>query len=154
VDDKLLIKLDEDLAAVLLLICLVLLLLLLVFLVLLITLEELVVFCKLDVENLELDVGFGAELVVLLDDVLVVDDVLLRLEDNVEDDCLLEDVILLEDEVILLLVDDLVEVVWMGALVDEDLLVDFTDEVFLVEVPFVLAGMGFPSTQLQSAMRL
>jgi hypothetical protein len=42
----------------------------------------------------------------------------------------------------------------VGALVDEDLLVDFTDEVFLVEVLFVLEGMGFPSTQLQRAMRL
>jgi hypothetical protein len=99
VDDELLIELDEYLAV--LLICLVLLLLLLVFLVLLTTLEELVVFCRLDVENLELDVGFGAELAVLLDDVLVDDDVLLRLEDNVEDDFLLDDVILLDDEVIL-----------------------------------------------------
>ena len=42
----------------------------------------------------------------------------------------------------------------MGALVAEDLLVDFVDEVFLVEVLFVLKEMGLPTTHLQSATRL
>jgi hypothetical protein len=63
--DLLLVKIDEDFNVVLLLIFL--LLLLLIFLVLLTTFEELIVFFTLNVENLEVDVGFEVEAVYLLD---------------------------------------------------------------------------------------
>jgi hypothetical protein len=139
----------------LLLLILLELLLLLLFLVPLTIFEEPVVFCRLEVEDLAVDVGFGDKLLVLLDDDLVDDDVALRLEDEVENDSLLEEVlILLDDEVVFLLVGDWTLVVLVIALVDEALLVAFVDEVFLVEMPLLLEEMGFSLTQLQSAIRL
>jgi hypothetical protein len=158
--DVLLVRADGDFAVVLLLVFLMLLLLLLVFLVLLTTFEELVVFCRLVVENLEVDDGFEVEPMFLLEVVLLDDDVDLRLEGNVEDDFLLEEVISLLEEMIILLDDEVVfwvlDVLTLVVivLVDEVLMVVFDDECFSVEVPFVLKDMDFPSTQLQSAVRL
>jgi hypothetical protein len=63
----------------LLLLILLELLLLLLFLVPLTIFEEPVVFCRLEVEDLAVDVGFGDKLLVLLDDDLVDDDVALRI---------------------------------------------------------------------------
>jgi hypothetical protein len=124
-------------------------LLLLIFLVLLSALEELVVLDRLNLEDLEVDVGFAVELVFLLGD----DPVDLRLE--VEDVLLLEEVlILLDDEVVFLLVGDWTLVILVIALVDEVLLVVFVDEVFLDEVPWVLEEVGFSLTHLQSEVRL
>jgi hypothetical protein len=159
--DVLLVRADGDFAVVLLLVFLMLLLLLLlVFLVLLTTFEELVVFCRLVVENLEVDDGFEVEPMFLLEVVLLDDDVDLRLEGNVEDDFLLEEVISLLEEMIILLDDEVVfwvlDVLTLVVivLVDEVLMVVFDDECFSVEVPFVLKDTDFPSTQLQSAVRL
>jgi hypothetical protein len=158
--DVLLVRADGDFAVVLLLVFLMLLLLLLVFLVLLTTFEELVVFCRLVVENLEVDDGFEVEPMFLLEVVLLDDNVDLRLEGNVEDDFLLEEVISLLEEMIILLDDEVVfwvlDVLTLVVivLVDEVLMVVFDDECFSVEVPFVLKDTDFPSTQLQSAVRL
>jgi hypothetical protein len=97
--DLLLVKIDEDFTVVLLLIFL--LLLLLIFLVLLTTFEKLIVFFTLDVENLEVDVGFEVEAVYLLEVILLDGDVDLRLEGNGEVNLLLEKVISLLEETIL-----------------------------------------------------
>jgi hypothetical protein len=159
--DVLLVRADDDCAVVLPLVFLMLLLLLLlIFLVLLSTFEELVVFCRLVVESLEVDEGFEVEPMFLLEVVLLDDDVDLRLEDDVEDDSLVEEVIfvleemitLLDDEVIFWVLNDLTLV--MIALVDEALIVVFDDEGFLVEIIFVLEETSFPSTHSQSAIRL
>lgn len=123
------------------------LVLLLVFLVLL----ELVVFRRLDVEDLEVDTGFVVELVfVLLADEGVAlwfeDDADFLLEDEDRDDFLLEELVfLLDDEVGFLLLDDLVELV---------LIVVFVAEVFLLEDFLVVEEMDFSSTQSQSIRRL
>jgi uncharacterized membrane protein YhdT len=141
---------DEDVTTELPVIFLLLLLLLpLIFLVLLTNFVELIVFCKLDVEDLELDVGLEVEPEYLLED----DIVDLRLEGNVGDDFLLDDMmIMLDDEVIFLVLDGFAPVVI--PLVDEILMIVFEDEGVLMEVFFTLEEEGFPSTQLQSAMRL
>jgi len=90
----------------------------------------------------------------LLDDDLVDDGVVWRLEAEVEDDLLLDEVpILLDDEVVFLLLGDWTLVVLVVILFDETLLVAFVDEVVLVEIPLVLEEMGF-LTQLQSEIRL
>jgi hypothetical protein len=160
--DVLLVRADDDCAVVLLLVflmLLLLLLLLLIFLVLLSTFEELVVFCRLVVESLEVDEGFEVEPMFLLEVVLLDDDVDLRLKDDVEDDSLVEEVIfvleemmtLLDDEVIFWVLDDLTLV--MIALVDEALIVVFDDEGFSVEIIFVLEETSFPLTHSQSATR-
>lgn len=122
------------------------LVLLLVFLVLL----ELVVFRRLDVEDLEVDTGFVVELgfVLLVDEGVALwleDDADFVLEDEDRDDFLLEVIFLLDDEVGFLLLDDLVEL---------DLMVVFATEVFLLEDVLVVKEMEFPSTQSQSARRL
>lgn len=125
--------------------------LLVVFLVLLTMCEELVVLRRLDVEDLEVDVGFMVELVfVLLADEDVVlwleDEGNLLLEEEDTDDFLLEEVtFLLDDEVGFLLLDDLVEL---------DLIVVFVVEVFLVEDFLIVEVTDFPSTQSQSERRL
>jgi hypothetical protein len=160
--DVLLVRADDDCAVVLLLVflmLLLLLLLLLIFLVLLSTFEELVVFCRLVVESLEVDEGSEVEPMFLLEVVLLDDDVDLRLKDDVEDDSLVEEVIfvleemmtLLDDEVIFWVLDDLTLV--MIALVDEALIVVFDDEGFSVEIIFVLEETSFPLTHSQSATR-
>jgi hypothetical protein len=161
--DVLLVRADDDCAVVLplvfLMLLLLLLLLLLIFLVLLSTFEELVVFCRLVVESLEVDEGSEVEPMFLLEVVLLDDDVDLRLKDDVEDDSLVEEVIfvleemmtLLDDEVIFWVLDDLTLV--MIALVDEALIVVFDDEGFSVEIIFVLEETSFPLTHSQSATR-
>lgn len=139
-DKTLLSELDEVLALVLLL----------VFLVLLTIFDELVVFRRFDVEDVEVDIDFMAELVfeLLADDNVVLwleDEDNLLLEEEVDRvDFLLEEVtFLLDDEVGFLLLDDLVEL---------DLTIVFVTEVFLIDL--VVEKIDFPSTQLQSARRL
>jgi len=120
--------------------------LLLAFLVLLTMFEELVVFRRPDVVDLEVDIGFMVELVFVLVAVLIDDKVAFRLEDEDKDDFLLEEVIfLLDDEEGFLLLDDLVELVITAV---------FVTEVFLVEDPLVLEEIDFSKTQSQSVKRL
>lgn len=127
------------------------LVLLLVLLVLLTIFEELVVFRGLDMDDLEVGIGFKIKLVFVL---LADDNVVLwledkgnpLLEDEDRDDFLLEEVtFLLTDEVGFLLLADLAEL---------DLIVVFVTEFFLVEDFLVVEEMDFSSTQSQSTRRL